>query len=58
LFVAETWKLRCCTSVEKLQGIEDGMGPMWNLSFLEVVGQQEEEEGKKKGRKQKEFRPW
>jgi hypothetical protein len=41
--------LRCCTSVEKLQGIEDGMGPMWSLSFFEVVGQQEvEEEGKKR----------
>jgi hypothetical protein len=56
LFVAENWKLRCCTSVEKLLGIEDGMGPMWNLTFLEVVGQQEEEE--EEGRKQKEFRPW
>jgi hypothetical protein len=54
LFLAEIWKLRCCTSVEKLQGIEDGMGPMWNLSFLEVVGQQEEEEdGKKKRKKTK-----
>jgi hypothetical protein len=39
--------------VEKLEGIEDGMGPMWNLSFLEVVGQQEEEEGKKKRKKTK-----